>query len=539
MKKILIVHPFLFTIYAVLAPLSNNIETVGFEAIKTLLISISAVIVLSVFLKLIFKNPEKTGLALSCAIFLFFSYGHVEKFLANLHLEKPLLSIFLVVIYGLLFSLGLYLIIKVLRSSHILSNYLNIVSAILVVFPLFSIFSYRHSTDQYLNLAQDYQKQLMSNYQVNEITSNHIPDLSTLPDIYYIILDSYAREDTLARFFGYDNSEFVNYLENKGFYIADQSNSNYSDTVYSMSSSLNMVQINSLPDYLRERTDIQPEENTMKQSLITLMQNNRVRAFLKKIGYDFVSYDSGYVALTTADYFIKSSEIDSYDARAAFDIMLMDTTLGKLFFNRLGDENQPLETMFESHRQRILFTFSDLPRFAQEEGNYFIYAHILIPHSPFVFGPNGEKRRGTGTFTLTEDSKGDEGSPDLYRDQVIYTNKLVKNMIEEIIAKSKTKPIIIIQGDHGSRAYNVEDSSRVMEMELHYQILNAYYFPERESTISLYPTISPVNSFRVLLNTYFGTNLELLPDTSFSLEKVKGEIQFVDICEAYGYCPAQ
>jgi hypothetical protein len=42
-------------------------------------------------------------------------------------------------------------------------------------------------------------------------------------------------------------------------------------------------------------------------------------------------------------------------------------------------------------------------------------------------------------------------------------------------------------------------------------ILNAYHLPGVETGV-LYPTISPVNSFRVVLNAYFGTKLPLLPD---------------------------
>jgi hypothetical protein len=45
-------------------------------------------------------------------------------------------------------------------------------------------------------------------------------------------------------------------------------------------------------------------------------------------------------------------------------------------------------------------------------------------------------------------------------------------------------------------------------------ILNAYYFPDSRYD-DLYQRISPVNSFRVVLNTFFGASLELLPDKSY------------------------
>ena len=45
--------------------------------------------------------------------------------------------------------------------------------------------------------------------------------------------------------------------------------------------------------------------------------------------------------------------------------------------------------------------------------------------------------------------------------------------------------------------------------------LAAYYLPD-SGAASLYPSMSSVNTFRVVFNTYFGTDLPLLPDTSYS-----------------------
>jgi len=46
-----------------------------------------------------------------------------------------------------------------------------------------------------------------------------------------------------------------------------------------------------------------------------------------------------------------------------------------------------------------------------------------------------------------------------------------------------------------------------------FKILNAYYMPGH--TAQLYPGISPVNSFRVILNAYFNANMPLLNDQSY------------------------
>jgi hypothetical protein len=44
--------------------------------------------------------------------------------------------------------------------------------------------------------------------------------------------------------------------------------------------------------------------------------------------------------------------------------------------------------------------------------------------------------------------------------------------------------------------------------------LNAYYFPDQDYR-ALYPSITPVNSFRVVFNQYFDADVELLEDKNY------------------------
>jgi hypothetical protein len=53
-------------------------------------------------------------------------------------------------------------------------------------------------------------------------------------------------------------------------------------------------------------------------------------------------------------------------------------------------------------------------------------------------------------------------------------------------------------------------------------ILNAYYFPDGEYD-ALYPSISPVNSFRIVLNHFFNQDYDILPDLSYFTTDPCGE----------------
>jgi hypothetical protein len=74
--------------------------------------------------------------------------------------------------------------------------------------------------------------------------------------------------------------------------------------------------------------------------------------------------------------------------------------------------------------------------------------------------------------------------------------------------------VIILQSDHGSGLGLSTQSLEQTDLRERMSILNAYYLPG-PGRQALYPSISPVNTFRVLFNAYFGAGLDLLPDRSY------------------------
>ena len=87
-------------------------------------------------------------------------------------------------------------------------------------------------------------------------------------------------------------------------------------------------------------------------------------------------------------------------------------------------------------------------------------------------------------------------------------------MIDSIQSRTNHPAIIIIQADHGDRSTSYTRDPDPDGLRVPFAILNTYYWPDQNYN-SLYETISPVNSFRVVLNNFFGTNMPLLPDESY------------------------
>ena len=157
----------------------------------------------------------------------------------------------------------------------------------------------------------------------------------------------------------------------------------------------------------------------------------------------------------------------------------------------------------QSRRREILSQLTFLEKDVHKiSGPKFVFAHILSPHPPYVFDSIGKPAKTKSTDWHWE-------YPDEYLNQIVFLNRRVKNVINKILTKSKISPIIIIQGDHGPPLFGVEENERNIKLKT--SILNAYFLPKMNNDL-LYNSITPVNTFRIILNHYFNANYELLKD---------------------------
>jgi hypothetical protein len=505
-------HPLLWAVFPPLALLGNNISQVPpGDAVRTLMASFILSLLLWLVLRLVMGGWRRSAIMVSGSLVLFFSYGHIYQLIEdqlilgfNIGRHRFLIPLFVLML--------VLIFIWALRHKNLISitASLNIIGLIVLILPAYQIISYEIKTSSLL--AGTPQENLLA-----EVADLQAPSGETAPDIYYIILDTYTRADSLSTNFSYDNSSFLNNLESQGFYIADCSQSNYSYTALSLASSLNYNYLNTLNPNL---TPV----NTDETDIYPYLFNNAVVYTLRHLGYQFVAFESGYspTEFTNADtYYSQESDLLGIfleDGINPFEALQLNTSAG-MFVYELSPHFPikiqnflSLDTAYVVHRNRILYTLNRLERLASLPGPKFVFVHILAPHNPFVFGPNGEYIERKTPFTLNDDRDVVTLQDYIagYNDQVTYLNQRFLSIVDQLITGSAVHPVIILQGDHGvPRIPGWSDT-----------ILNAYYLPNSGENL-LYGGISPVNSFRVIFDQYFGGQLPLLPDHSCTTDAKK------------------
>ena len=314
------------------------------------------------------------------------------------------------------------------------------------------------------------------------------------PDIYYIIVDSYGRSDLLRQAFELDNSSFIQRLEQLGFFVADQAQSNYNRTDVSLGSSLNL-------DYLQVLDDEYQPGNLSRRTLWESIRNNAARYQLEQLGYRTVAFATGFSwsEWTDADMYFSPSPFLS--SMTGFETLLIRTTPLR-HLEDAGWINLD-EIDGQRYRERTELILASMQQVARLDGPKFVFLHIIPPHPPFVYAPDGTPT-DPARF-LNEDHRYTADSyKQGYRSQVAFITDELLNLVETLLASSARPPVIILQGDH---APWLQTGYR------RFLVLNAYYLPG--TATEPYPAISPVNTFRLVFNSYFGADYEILPDISY------------------------
>jgi hypothetical protein len=472
-------YPILFGAYPALALMAVNIGQIKVEAgWRALIVSVLFAGILFVFLRLILRDWHRAAFLSALWMALFFSYGHVyimftERLTDDIQFESRLLVAWLV--------LSLLAILWAVKRPPYPEG-LNAISLGLTIMLLWQISSGVGKGGEH-RVAAD-----------NAPVQENLTRPENPPDVYYFILDSYTRADLLQEAYGYDNSAFLDALRERGFYVAECSQANYVRTELSVSSSLNM-------SYLQDLDSSFTADSIKRRILWDSLKHNAARYNFENMGYTTIAFATGFAwsEWDDADVFYTPPPFSA--GMTEFETLFLNTTLAR-HAQDFGWVDAD-EILGQNFRDRTLLVFDKLDDIARMPEPTFAYIHAISPHPPFVFGPNGEYTHPADFWNEKKQYPAtlyEQG----YQNQLTFLNIKILEAMNTLLAESETPPIIILQGDHGPW---LQPKNKRM------WILNAYYLPGHQD--KLFSRISPVNTFRLIFNAYFGANYEMFPNTSY------------------------
>jgi hypothetical protein len=330
---------------------------------------------------------------------------------------------------------------------------------------------------------------------------------NALPDLYCIVLDGYGRQDVLQRMYGLDNEPFLKELERRGFFIARHARANYIQTVLALSAALNL-------DYLRptNRDEVTPTV------LVPNIDRNAVAVKLRGKGLKSYYIATGY-PLSGAIYpdAIVEPEPPLKETFTPIERLLLEKTpLNPLLVNE--------HIAFDKHRLKLRAAFDEVVNTAKRPEPKFVLAHLLVPHPPFVFGPNGEDvYPSTGIFKIGDATdylrtSSAEKYKQGYADQTRYINTRVLAMVDGMLRESRRPAVIVLMGDHGPRSET--DWSRLEKTNLREPFYNLMAVAVTDGShdgfrAALTDEITPINVFRLIFTHVYGENFPRLADNSY------------------------
>ena len=283
---------------------------------------------------------------------------------------------------------------------------LNLLSLALLVIPSLRIVASDIATSGY--------SQLVSKYNISSSSQRigkKVHDSTTHPDIYYIIPDGYPSDSWLQESMNYDNLNFTTALEDRGFLVAKHAQSNYSATLLSLASALNLHHYNSNPssfadlDYLR-----------------VSIADSAVARRLQEIGYTYIQFLSGYlipspVADINRDFTPQGAIEIGFDQnmipitkfiqlqtgkirnnlelghfyKRSFFTLYAETSALRLTVSLLNKLNFQKEVMPYDlfSPERFLAAIDEVASIASMPEATFTVVHLMKPHGPTVFDEKG------------------------------------------------------------------------------------------------------------------------------------------------------
>jgi hypothetical protein len=309
-----------------------------------------------------------------------------------------------------------------------------------------------------------------------------------LPFVFHLILDEFIGPDGLPADLAPQGfkQELESFFLSRGFRLFPKSYSEYMPTVWSVPQLLNLAPVQFRP----ELTEPGPSPGTYR------LTQNAYFERLAGLGYAIQVHEPDFLYLcpqglpsTCRTYATRSlALLDNLDVPLRTKLAVVAGT----FFGQ-SEAYTRTKTKYRSIRRRLAGkvplpawnwergtpgTAGSMPMFdvvakdlANAQRGTFVFAHILMPHYPYIFDGECRQRPPRDWLERTDADRADvprgitnvaEGRAEryaLYFAQVECTKRKIDELLDSIPAPLRRDAILIVQGDHGSRITMVDPTT--------------------------------------------------------------------------------
>lgn len=487
-------HPFLVAAFPVLflfaANAGEHLSVAPLLAPLGIVLALAAIGVVMAWLvgSLTGAGPTRAALGVSVLLVLGLTYGHAWNGLG----ETLRSHAYLLAAWAMLAIIGLALVARIDRQTAArVSGGLTVVALVLVaanVLPLW---------------------QLAGRGPIAGVTapepSASDPVAAGTRDVWYVVLDRYAGSVALERTYDFDNSAFLDALRERGFVVAERATANYLKTGMSLVSSLNMAELD-VAALAQESTAADDWTPIIRR----IQSGHAVERFLHQRGYRYL-----HVGSRLGDTIVNAAADEAfvYTDTSEFSAALIDTTILAALEGILPSAVPRGSIAYVPDQS--LAQFEHLREAADRPGLDFVFAHILLPHPPYVFNADGSRVTDAQRDTRTVDEQ--------YVEQVRFTNATVLDLVDRLQSgPPDERPIVVIAADEGpfpERYRRDEEGFRWLEArpdELlrKFSILTAINVPGADEAgleaAGFSDTLTAANLFRVVFNAAFDAGLPMV-----------------------------
>jgi hypothetical protein len=495
-------YPVAIAAYFVLFLYAQNVgEVEPAEVVLPLVLAVIGAAAATALLGVVLGSLDRGAVLAALLVIVFFGYGHVANAVAPYGVPGWLQQLgWIVLVVG-----GALVLYR--RSAPRLptvNRAIDLVAAVLIALSLVTILP--HELRAASDLTEDGRIGLTAGAQA----------VQPPRDVYYLIFDRYASDRELEAAFGIDGT-LDDRLRDVGFYVAADSQANYVKTSLSLASSLNLT-------YLDEVVKAEGPASDDHEPVFEMIRDSLLARFLKSQGYRYIHVGSPY---GPTDRNLLADENPRLDALSDFAGAIYDTSVLPAIARRVGLVRST--PMRERYYRAATFQWEALDRLVDAPGPKYVFCHFLLPHPPYVFAADG-------SFMSEDDSRDVAHN---YARQLEYTDARIEALVKRLLALPEAqRPIIVLQADEGPypARYNADTTTfdwagaSDAELAMKYGILDALYLPGVADP-GLYPSITPVNSFRLILSAYFGTDTPPLPDRIFTSKSKHRPYDLTDVTD--------